>query len=265
MKQLDRWLPERFRKKSSLPEEAVAIYPMHTERRISSQRSCFTIHGADEQALDTLYHEGINCLAKITIPAWAVPEIRLELEGAGIDEVTIFPDLTGLGRTIAARWRLGSTHLPHEKVYTRLRRSEIHGVGVFAIVNIKKDTPLFEGADKEMPWFEEECLPKKPKEIRRLYEDFAVVDDEGRYGCPRTFDRLNPSWYLNQPRPGEKPNVHCDSETYEFCAARDIKAGEELTVDYATYSIDPPDKLGSVARPTTKVSRRLDPNGRRPK
>jgi len=44
---------------------------------------------------------------------------------------------------------------------------------------------------------------------------------------------------LNEPRQGEKPNVYCDPKTYQFFALRDIRAGEELTVNYSTYSEQP--------------------------
>jgi hypothetical protein len=43
------------------------------------------------------------------------------------------------------------------------------------------------------------------------------------------------SWYLNDPRAGEKPNVICD-ENYEFKSSQDIKRGEELTVNSNAYS-----------------------------
>jgi len=43
------------------------------------------------------------------------------------------------------------------------------------------------------------------------------------------------SWYINDPKRGQKPNVVCDGN-YDFRAARDIKEGEELTVDSTTYS-----------------------------
>jgi len=43
------------------------------------------------------------------------------------------------------------------------------------------------------------------------------------------------SWYVNEPRSGEKPNVRCGRNDL-FYALRDIKAGEELTVDYKTYN-----------------------------
>jgi hypothetical protein len=236
-KEINRWLPERFSHMAGLPKKPVAIYPSHTQRRISTQRSCFTIHGTDEFALDKLYRSGAKCLAKIIIPTAKVQGIRRELDGAGIDEATIFPDLGGLSRTISARWKRDGHPLPHLNVYARVRPSKIHGVGVFAIVNIEKGTRLFIGENLEMPWFDKKTLPKKPHEVRRLYDDFAVIDNRnGRYACPTSFNRLNPSWYLNEPRDGEKANVLCDPNTYEFWTRRNIKAGEELTVVYETYS-----------------------------
>lgn len=62
-------------------------------------------------------------------------------------------------------------------------------------------------------------------------DDFAVLKNK-RYGCPLSFNRLTPSWYLNNSK---IPNVRCD-ENYDFVAIRNIKPGEELTADYSTYS-----------------------------
>ena len=56
------------------------------------------------------------------------------------------------------------------------------------------------------------------------------------------------SWYLNDARKGEKPNVHCN-EDYEFWALRDIKPGEELTVDSRSYSDHPEPKTSNTESP----------------
>jgi SET domain-containing protein len=47
---------------------------------------------------------------------------------------------------------------------------------------------------------------------------------------------LTVGWYLNQSK--ENPNVLC-TDDYDFIALRDIKKGEELAVDYSTYSEHP--------------------------
>jgi len=123
--------------------------------------------------------------------------------------------------------------MPHDGVYARLRPSRIHGIGVFAIRKIKKGTYVFPDDKAPMVWLEGGVLKNLPSEVKRLYEDFCVIKGGGKlYGCPKSFNQLTVSWYLNSSK---HPNMGCDVN-YEFYALRDIKSGEELTVDYATYS-----------------------------
>src|ERR1043165_8232063 len=231
------WLPERFTKMRGLPTQPIAVYPTHTARRISTQRSCFTVHGTQEDALDQLSGGRNACLIKIPIPGRIVQRMRRELEAAGIDEATIFPDLSGLSRAIAARWQSDHHKYPHTGVFGRLRPSKVHrgGIGVFAIRKIKKGTALFENDNQELVWFREGSLPKAPTEIRKLYDDFAIIKDH-HYACPPSFNRLTIAWYLNEPKRGGRPNVRANPVTNEFFALRNIKPGEELTVQYLDYS-----------------------------
>jgi hypothetical protein len=57
-----------------------------------------------------------------------------------------------------------------------------------------RGSSLFEGDNEEMLWVDAAHIPKHPSEIRKLYEDFAVIKN-GRYGCPPTFNRLTVAWY----------------------------------------------------------------------
>jgi hypothetical protein len=100
-------------------------------------------------------------LLKIVIPSFKVDAIRTDLETCGIDDITVFPDLEGLSRTVEKKWKEEEQRLPHEGVATRLGHSRLHGVGVFAIGTIRKDSKLFLGD----------------------YDDFAALKN-GRYGCP---------------------------------------------------------------------------------
>lgn len=229
----DRWLPTRFDKKGwgKIPRRPAAVYPGHMIRRIGAQRSCFTIHGTDVEGLDRLAVGARSHLTKIIIPSFKVETVRRDLETCGIDDITVFPDLEGLSRVVTRRWKEDEKGLPHDGVVTRLARSRTHGVGVFAIRKIQKGTKLFPGDADEMIWIEKGDLGKLPKRIQQLYNDFAVLKD-GRYGCPLSFNRLTPSWYLNSSK---TPNVRCD-ENYDFVALRAIRPGEELTADYSTYS-----------------------------
>jgi len=230
-KLLKRWLHPRFKPRARLPQNPVALYPGHIAQRISTQRSCFTLHGANPLGLEKLAVRPPKRLVKFTIPGYRTQAIRKELAVCGIDEATAFPDLDGLGRALGVRWGDEGFPLPHEGALTRLRPSRVHGIGVFAIRRIRKGARLFKGDSDEMRWVEEGHLGRLPNEVRRLYMDFAVLKD-GRYGCPTSFNRLTQSWYLNESK---KPNVICD-EHLNFIAGRDISAGEELTVDYSSYS-----------------------------
>jgi hypothetical protein len=231
-KLLSPWLHPRFKPRVRLPQSPVALFPGHIAQRISTQRSCFTIHGANPIGLEEMAVWSPSRLVKFTIPGYRAQPIRRELAICGIDEATVFPDLDGLGRALGIRWGDDDFPLPHEGVYTRLRPSRLHGIGVFAIRRIPKGTNLFKGDSDEVRWIESGELGRLPKEVRRLYDDFCVVDKDGRYGCPPTFNRLTPSWYLNESK---TPNVVCD-EHLNFFANQDINSGDELTVDYITYS-----------------------------
>jgi hypothetical protein len=136
-----------------------------------------------------------------------------------------------LMRRIFERRLRHANRFPHENVYTRLKPSNIDGVGVFAVKDIAKGTYVFAEDDEPIVWIDKQSVSALPKELKRLYEDFSIITD-GKYGCPESFDKLTTSWYLNH---SEDPNVAAD-ENYTFYALRDIKAGEELTADYRTYS-----------------------------
>jgi FRG domain-containing protein/SET domain-containing protein len=229
------WLPGRFKKGAKVPDFPVAVLPTHTIRRVSAQRSCFTIHGSKYDGLEALVakEKKKSHLLRIEVPSWAVNQVKQSLNACGIDETTIFPDLEALGRAVTLNWKDKTSIPPHSDVDTRLGQSKIHGVGVFAIRHIKKGTPLFGNDDGGVIWIKKSATAKVDRESKRLYEDFAVVKN-GQYGCPPSFNRLTPAWYLNESK---TPNV-LSGKDYRFYAGRDIRKGEELTVDYSTYSED---------------------------
>ena len=87
-----------------------------------------------------------------------------------------------------------------------------------------------------MRWVTAKTLKGLPREVRRLYEDFCVIKDGGKlYGGPKNFNVLTVGWYLNESK---TPNVAPDDK-FEFYALRDIKVGEELTLDYSTFGEEP--------------------------
>lgn len=129
--------------------------------------------------------------------------------------------------------------LPSDGAYTRIKPSKIHGVGVFAIRAIPKWASIFPDDDAPIVWIKTNKIKRLRGEIRRLYEDFCIIKDNGEsYGCPANFSLMTTAWFLNEPQSGQKPNVGCRKD-YTFYALRDIAAGEELTVDYPTFSEKP--------------------------
>ena len=103
-----------------------------------------------------------------------------------------------------------------------LSPSTIHGVGVFATHDIEQGTKLRLFARSEKVKF----VGKKPK---APFGNYYVPCLCGRYGRPVDFGRMSIGWYLNH---SDSPNA-ARSE-YKYYALRDIKTGEEITIDYRT-------------------------------
>lgn len=82
----------------------VAIYPSTVHARISSQRSCFTLHGSDDRDIETIFDgKSLNIaksLIKYRIPKECVDSMFREINGLGITSATLFPDLDGLAREL---------------------------------------------------------------------------------------------------------------------------------------------------------------------
>ncbi|HUI23959.1 MAG TPA: SET domain-containing protein [Nitrososphaerales archaeon] len=98
-----------------------------------------------------------------------------------------------------------------------IKKSPIHGRGVFATVRIPKTTVVEEIKG------EAQCYSKIPSALllRRGMEvskDVYIVPAEGSVG-----------WFLNH---ANRPNCTYDISTREIRATKDISRGEELTIDY---------------------------------
>jgi hypothetical protein len=134
--------------------------------------------------------------------------------------------------------------LPHVGIFTRLAPSSIHGVGVFAILPIPALTPLFENVDDGPETFVPDSMVQAlPPAIKKLYLDFAIKSDHATDGDTRprknmtwwmvqSFDSIGVAWYVNHSK---DPNIII-TRAWDYVAIKDIAEGEELTVDYDTYS-----------------------------
>jgi hypothetical protein len=129
-----------------------------------------------------------------------------------------------------------ASKLPHDGVWVRLGLSGIEGIGVFAIRPIPRGTDIFANDRVPIVWVDKAELERADltEAERALYRDFGINRGD-RIGCPANFHNLTPGWYLNEPKPDEPANVRTE-DGLAFLAARDIAEGEELTIDYSSFS-----------------------------
>ncbi|HEX8125856.1 MAG TPA: SET domain-containing protein [Allosphingosinicella sp.] len=132
-----------------------------------------------------------------------------------------------------------ASRLPHEGVYVRLGLSAVHGIGVFAVRPIPAGTDIFANDLVPMVWVGKAELEASnlTSAERAFYHDFGINRGD-RIGCPANFHNLTPGWYLNEPAPGDRSNVE-STDRLGFIARRDIAEGEELTIDYESFSEQP--------------------------
>ena len=102
-----------------------------------------------------------------------------------------------------------------------LKPSE-HGVGVFAVHDIKSGEHLrLFGNDNQGERRSKDDVPE-------FFRDFCLDRGDSMF-CPTDFGRMEVGWYANHSR---TPNAY--HVTYAYFALREIKAGEEITIDYNT-------------------------------
>jgi hypothetical protein len=128
------------------------------------------------------------------------------------------------------------SRLPHERVYVRLGVSPIAGIGVFAQQEIALGTNVFPADTTPITWVPRTLLDDAAlcDFQRALYEDFAIRRG-ALLGCPPSFELLTVGWYCNEPHEGQEPNLIPTLE-FDLVTARDVRAGEELTVRYSDFA-----------------------------
>ena len=115
-------------------------------------------------------------------------------------------------------------------VYLQLRPSSVHGIGVFAIRDIPKGCrDMFskeEGHWMKIPLNEVE---KMPDHLKKLIENYFLFDEQFYYVEKSGFKKPDLCYFLNH---SDKPNIISVNDGEFFEALTNIKAGEELFIDY---------------------------------
>lgn len=112
-----------------------------------------------------------------------------------------------------------------------LKPSKVQGIGVFAMVDISKgQRNIFSKDQSEWIRIPKSEIAELPLHSKDLVENFCLYD-EGHYYVPEYgFKMVDLVIYLNHD---ENPNIASINEGEDFEALRDIRAGEELFIDYS--------------------------------
>jgi SET domain-containing protein len=114
--------------------------------------------------------------------------------------------------------------------YVMIKPSLVDGIGVFALIDIPKGCrDMFStgiGNWIEVPRAE---IEKLPAHARTLVETYCLFDNDNYFVPEHGFKVMDLVNFLNH---SEEPNIISINEGEFFETIRDIKAGEELFVDY---------------------------------
>ncbi|MBN2350090.1 MAG: FRG domain-containing protein [Bacteroidales bacterium] len=90
----------------NLPENPIAVLPSFYDERVIAQKSCFILFGRNNTPLENLIDDDVKFdLSKITIDNDSVWFILEELNQAGINYYSVYPDIEGLVKDLKLKWR----------------------------------------------------------------------------------------------------------------------------------------------------------------
>jgi len=121
-----------------------------------------------------------------------------------------------------------------DQAFCRIQPSESHGVGVFAIKEIPAHISPWVTSNHHLgdsPHFiSNQDLKKLDLSIKDMLLDYNLKENQGVYISPHELEMIHITQFLNASK---NPNLDFLFDTTgEFVTNREIKAGEELTVDY---------------------------------
>lgn len=117
-----------------------------------------------------------------------------------------------------------------QNTFVALKPSPVEGIGVFAIADIKEgQSGLFSKDKSEWIAVTKAEVEALPPHSRFLVENHCLYDDEHYFIPEYGFKMIDLVVYLNH---SDEPNVRSINDGEDFIALREIKAGEELLIDY---------------------------------
>ena len=126
-------------------------------------------------------------------------------------------------------------------IYCRIGVSQIHGVGVIAIRDIPKNINPFKMANhykEKTVTLTQKDLNNIPKEVNKMIYDFVAPVD-GVYDIPlHGLNSMDITFYMNHCENNNVKIVDTGGSYLSFITKRNIKKGEELTINYNDYKMD---------------------------
>lgn len=114
--------------------------------------------------------------------------------------------------------------------FVTLQPSAVHGIGVVALCDIPcGQKGIFSQDQSEWIPVSMQEVSELPTHVRERIENHCLFDETHYFIPEYGFNLIDPVIYLNH---SEHPNVRSIDAGNDFEAIRDIKAGEELFVDY---------------------------------
>ncbi len=109
-----------------------------------------------------------------------------------------------------------------------------YGIGVFANHDITKESHLRLFGNKNNDRYV--AVTRNKKDVPKDFESYCIGRRDKKLLCPGDFGCMEIGWYLNHSK---SPNAY--HRNYDYYALRDIKAGEEIVIDYNT--LEEPEEL----------------------
>ena len=110
----------------------------------------------------------------------------------------------------------------------RVKCSDVHGVGLFAIKEIPAETSIFGAQDPKIGgihFFTHLSLKKLPEEVLELLYNYNFITNTGMHLPDYAWNYHHLASYINHSKDS---NVFYDVDSNEFLATRDIHKDEEL-------------------------------------
>ncbi len=112
------------------------------------------------------------------------------------------------------------------KALLYLGPSKIDGIGCFSDIVIRKGEFVRIFSPEDSRWVPLKKAQASPQQ--NLIKKFGIRTGGG-YWAPIDFLRISVGWYMNH---SEKPNLQSDDGDVTYFALKDIRPGEEVTMDY---------------------------------